>query len=67
MEYSAPAQEFCKGDVGPLGTTRFRGTVAQALLVGALGLFCVLMALGILGIGLAALRGELSGQQLGSS
>ncbi|OYD69535.1 hypothetical protein BDB13_3102 [Rhodococcus sp. OK302] len=59
VEYSAPAQESFKGDLGPSGTTRSHGLIAQALIVGALGLLCALILLGFLGMGLAALSGEL--------
>ena len=59
VEYSAPAQGFCKGELGPLGTTRARGIVAQFLIVSVLALICGFMAVGLLGVGLAALTGQL--------
>ncbi|MDV6265189.1 hypothetical protein CJ178_04605 [Rhodococcus sp. ACPA4] len=59
VEYSAPAQGFCRGELGPLGTTRSRGLVAQFLIVGVLALICGFMAIGLLGVGLAAMTGQL--------
>lgn len=59
VEYSAPAQGFCKGEIGPLGTTRSRGVFAQVLIVSALGGICGFMLIGLIGVVLMAATGQL--------
>ncbi|SDB92735.1 hypothetical protein SAMN05216410_0970 [Sanguibacter gelidistatuariae] len=58
VEYSAPAFGGCKGEMGPLGTTRTRGVPGQVVTVLFLGLMAIVVALGLVGAVVAAATGQ---------
>lgn len=58
VEYSAPAFGGCKGEIGPVGTTRFRGVPGQVVTVLFLGFITIIVILGLIGAVVAAATGQ---------